>query len=576
MEEFRLERLARFPGVKRPLVLVVMDGVGNFLGDPEGYQYNALYKADTPNLDRLASFEKIVTRLAAHGTAVGLPTDEDQGNSEVGHNALGAGYVVSQGAKLVNDAIEGPLFESSTWRELISYIKERSGSLHLIGLVSDGNVHSHIKHLFALIDGAQRDGVTRLFVHGLLDGRDVDKRSAQRYFGELEEFLEKKRNEGLHYCIASGGGRMVVTMDRYEADWSIVERGWRAHVEGTSDAPYFPDALTAILSLRKETDLDDQYLPAFVIHAPDDPQKPIGRILDGDGVVFFNFRGDRALEISRAFDEKKFHKFEKRENPEVFYAGMLEYDGDAKIPRRYLIAPPVLEKTLGDYLAANGIRQFAMSETQKFGHITYFWNGNNSGVYVRRHGIVQRVQEILEQDDVLEVQEEIPSDIVKTFADAPEMKAPQIAARAAEVIRAGGFDFIRLNFANGDMVGHTGDLGATIVGIETVDRGLGLIIDAVDEVGGTLIVTADHGNAEQMVGWDSKKGDIKRTDEGPVVQVSHTLNSVPFIIHGPDTARFRLNLFSPSPGLGNVAATVLNLLGFEKPAQLLAPIITVE
>jgi 2,3-bisphosphoglycerate-independent phosphoglycerate mutase len=369
---------------------------------------------------------------------------------------------------------------------------------------------------------------------------------------------------------------MRVTMDRYEADWSIVERGWRAHVEGVSEAPYFPDAVTAILSLRKETDLDDQNLPAFVIQAPGDPSQPIGPMKDGDGVIFFNFRGDRALEISRAFDEEKFDKFEKHSDPEVFYAGMLEYDGDAGIPKRYLIAPPVLEKTLGDYLAANEIRQFAMSETQKFGHITYFWNGNNSGVYVRREGRITRVQKILPEDDVLEIQEEIPSDIVESFADAPEMKAPQIARRAAEAIREQRFDFIRLNFANGDMVGHTGDMAATIVGLEAVDRGLGKILEAVDEVGGTLMVTADHGNAEQMVGWNEMEHHIKETGEGPVVQVSHSLNSVPFIVHGPDTADFRLNLFCENPGLGNVAATILNLLGFKKPGHFLPPIIRVE
>ncbi len=576
MSEFHLDPHATYPGVTGPLVLVILDGVGSFLGTRDGYEFNAVWNANTPVLDRLAAEEKIVTHLAAHGTAVGMPSDADQGNSEVGHNALGAGRVVAQGAKLVNMAVQGPLFEGKVWQSIVERTTSRGSALHLIGLVSDGNVHSHIRHPESLIEHAAKGGIQTLYVHGLADGRDVDKRSAENYFERLEKALKDQRDQGLRYHTASGGGRMRVTMDRYEADWSVVERGWNAHVHGRCEEGLFSSAVEAVLALRKKHDLDDQNLPAWVIEDPENPGEPVGAMQDGDAVVFFNFRGDRAVEISRAFEAEDFSHFERGPRPDVLYAGMTQYDGDAGIPRTFLVEPPAIDRTLSEYLAHNRVVQFAASETQKFGHVTYFWHGNNSGTYVDRAGEIVRTQEPRDDDEILETQVKLPSDRVDSFAEAPEMKAAEVARATVEAIRGGRHGFIRVNFANGDMVGHTGDLPATVTAVEAVDQGLGEILSAVDAAGGTLIVTADHGNAEQMVKWDREKRRIKEEDGIPVVLVSHTLNPVPLIIHGPDTHRYSLNLHTERLGLGNMAATVLNLLGFEAPADYLPPIIRVK
>jgi 2,3-bisphosphoglycerate-independent phosphoglycerate mutase len=562
--DFRLPRLANYPGVKGPLLLAILDGVGLYRGRQDGYPGNAVDIAQPPTLYRLLQNEKIVTRLKAHGTAVGMPSDADQGNSEVGHNAIGAGRVFSQGAALVDDAIEsGRLFKGKTWQDLIGHATHNKKPIHFIGLVSDGNVHSNIRQLLALLTACDEAGVEEVYVHGLLDGRDVPPLSALRYFGELEDFLWNLRAQAgktgapRRYFIASGGGRMVTTMDRYEADWTIVERGYHAHVAG--QGPLFPDALTAIRSLRLKTTADDQYLPHWVVSDPEQPARPIGTIDDGHGVVFFNFRGDRAIEISRAFVEKDFKGFIRLRWPRVFYAGMMEYDGDTHMPPHYLVEPPAIERTISEYLAHNGIAQFACSETQKYGHVTYFWNGNNSAKF----------------DEKAEVWQEIPSDRV-AFDQAPAMKAAEIAAATIAALKTERFKFLRINFANGDMVGHTGSLPAAVAAVKAVDAGLAQLVEAVDACGGTLVVTADHGNCEQMYAVDKKTGKpVAAAGGGFEPLTSHTLNQVPFIIHGPDTARYTLNPAVAAPGLGNIAATLLTLLGFNKPDDYCESLITV-
>ena len=344
---FTLARHPRFPGRPGPLVLVVMDGVGVGRGD----EADAVTLARTPALDRLRR-GPVSTTLRAHGTAVGLPSDGDMGNSEVGHNALGAGRVYDQGAKLVGHAIAGgQIFATDLWRDLVG-----RRALHFIGLLSDGNVHSHIDHLEALLRAAAAAGQKRLFLHALLDGRDVPATSALLYVERIERVLAEVGGK-----LASGGGRMVITMDRYEADWAMVERGWRTHVLGEGRG--FASARQAIETYRSEhPGVGDQFLPPFVIPAAD------GTIQDGDGVVFFNFRGDRAIEISRAFDQDDFAPFDRVRRPDVLYAGMMEYDGDFHIPRHFLVPPPDIERTMGEYLARNGVAQLAISETQKYGH----------------------------------------------------------------------------------------------------------------------------------------------------------------------------------------------------------------
>jgi len=514
--------------MKKPIVLVIMDGVGR--GD--GGSGDAVKVANTPNLDRLFA-ECPYTWLKAHGTAVGLPSDEDMGNSEVGHNALGCGQVYSQGAKLVGESIEnGSLFTSHTWVELTKNCVDNDKAMHFLGLLSDGNVHSNISHLLALLRHAKADGVKKAYCHILLDGRDVPATSALEYVEQLETVLSELSDADHEYKIASGGGRMVVTMDRYEANWGMVETGWKTHVQGIGRQ--FADAKTAIETYRAELGCIDQDLPAFVVA---ENGEPVAKIANGDSVVLFNFRGDRAQEISLAFDRKEFDKFDRGDYTGVKFAGMLQYDGDLKIPEHYLVQPPVITNTLTEVLCAHGVKEYALSETQKYGHVTYFWNGNRSG----------------KVDEALEVYEEIPSDVIP-FEQAPAMKAVEITEKMVENMASKQFDFLRCNFPNGDMVGHTGDMNAVITAMEYVDAGLGKILEAAEKYGYTVCVTADHGNADQMT--ETKKGKTS-------VRTAHSLNPVPFIIWDPDT---KYEIKDGNYGLANVAPTVVKMMGIEAPA----------
>lgn len=353
----------------KTIVLVVMDGVGRGRGDSG----DAVALANTPTLDMLIK-EYPCTFIKAHGAAVGLPSDEDMGNSEVGHNALGCGQIYNQGAKLVNESItSGEIYKSTNWKEIISNCIKNSSTLHFIGLLSDGNVHSNINHLKSMIRKAKESNVKKVRIHILLDGRDVPATSATSYVNDLEEYLLEINNGEFDARIASGGGRMQITMDRYQANWDMVRLGWETHVLG--EGRYFKSALEAIKLYREEVNVIDQDLPPFII---EENGLPIGRIKDNDSVVFFNFRGDRAIEISMAFDEEDFNKFDRKYVPNVKFAGMLQYDGDLNLPKRYLVSPPKIENTLSELLVKNEIKQYAVSETQKFGHMTYFWNGNKS------------------------------------------------------------------------------------------------------------------------------------------------------------------------------------------------------
>lgn len=365
-----LKKLTNFEGYKGPVVVIVMDGIGI----SENTEGNAVYNAYTPNLDNLLK-QYPNTLINAHGSAVGLPSDDDMGNSEVGHNAIGSGQIYSQGAKLVNEAIKsGKMFEGSTWKQVTGNVQMHGSTLHFLGLFSDGNVHSHIDHLKAMIMKAKEQGIERVRVHILLDGRDVGETSALEYVTPFEQFLSEIRSQNFDAKIASGGGRMKITMDRYEANWSMVEKGWQTHVLG--EGRQFASATEAINTFRSESRVIDQDLPPFVIA---ENANPIGTIEDNDSVIFFNFRGDRAIEISRAFEEVEFTKFDRKRFPKVVYAGMLEYDGDLHIPSRYLVAPPEIKNTLGEHLCKSGVRQLAISETQKYGHVTYFGMGTRVG-----------------------------------------------------------------------------------------------------------------------------------------------------------------------------------------------------
>ena len=513
--------------MSKPIVLVIMDGVGE---TPEVLG-NMVLRANTPTLDALKASCPWQC-IKAHGGAVGLPSDDDMGNSEVGHNALGCGQIYSQGAKLVNESIEsGSIYQSETWKDLIGSVIANQKTLHFIGLLSDGNVHSNIKHLLAMLEEAKKEGVSKVRVHILLDGRDVPATSALEYVGQLEETLAKLNDASFDGQIASGGGRMCITMDRYQANWPMVKEGWEVHVHG--NGRQFESATAAIETLRQETGAIDQDLPAFVI-AKDG--KPTGAMEDGDSVILYNFRGDRALEISMEFDgDASFDKIDRGVIPQVKYAGMLEYDGDLKIPHHYLVNPPQIKNTLTELLVEHGIKEYAVSETQKYGHVTYFWNGNRSG----------KVSEELEDYC------EIPSD-VRSFDECPWMKGTEIADKVIEAIQSKKYGFIRCNFPNGDMVGHTGNLDATEIAVESVDLELARIKKVCEAEDCILVVTADHGNSDQML-EKNKKGNVE-------VRTAHSLNPVPFIIYDKDE---RHEMKEGKFGLANVAPTIAGLMGIK-------------
>jgi 2,3-bisphosphoglycerate-independent phosphoglycerate mutase len=507
---------------KRPVVLVVMDGIGI---NAQSYG-NAVENAYTPTLDfLLANYPN--TAIKAHGQAVGLPSDDDMGNSEVGHNALGCGQIYAQGAKLVNESITNKsIFNSPTWQALVNNAKDHT--MHFIGLLSDGNVHSHINHLFELIRQAKAEQLTKVRIHILLDGRDVPETSALIYVDQLEALLKELNDTNFDARIASGGGRMKITMDRYEANWQMVEAGWQHHVLGLGRG--FTSAREAIETYRNENPIGDQDLPGFVIV---DNAQPIGTINDGDSVILFNFRGDRAIEITKAFEQETLTQFNRGPKPNVMYAGMLQYDGDLMIPQSYLVSPPSIKNTLTQYLVSHNINEYAVSETQKFGHVTYFWNGNRSEKF----------------SETLETWEEIKSDVLP-FEQRPWMKSGEIVDALINAINTKQYDFLRVNFPNGDMVGHTGHYQATIVGVEAVDLALERIITAVKAVNGILVITADHGNADEMY-EKSKDPNAK-----PKPKTAHTLNPVPFIVVGADV-KIKEGKF----GLANVANSVVKLLG---------------
>ncbi len=524
---------------KGPLVFAIMDGVGIGLKD----EYDAVFQASTPTLDSLmAQFPW--REIGAHGTYVGLPSDADMGNSEVGHNTMGAGTVLDQGATRIEKAIASGEIWDGTWGDVVGQVREHNSTLHLIGLLSDGNVHSNIDHLYTLLDRAALDGVSRIRVHVLLDGRDVPDRSGDTYVAALEEKLAALGGDGRDYKIASGGGRMRITMDRYGANWPMVERGWKAHVLGS--ARTFASAGEAIGTLREETPgISDQLLPEFVVADADG--NAVGPVGANDAFVFFNFRGDRAIELSQAFETEGFDKFDRQLPENVLYAGMILYDGDTNTPRRRLVEPATAVGSVSERLSASGVRQYACAETQKFGHVTYFWNGNRSDPFVPE----------------LETYLELPSDVVP-FDERPWMKSAQTADAAIEALKTGNYDFLRINFAGGDMVGHTGIFQSTIIAVESIDLALGRIAEVVRSMNGCLIITADHGNAEDMV-ERAKDGTPKMDATGaPVYKTSHSVNPIPFIV--ADFAGRQITFPEVErAGLANVASTLCELLGLRAP-----------
>ncbi len=536
-----LQKFSAFPGVPGPVVVIVMDGYGI----PKNEAGSAIAAARKPTLDRLFAESSHIS-LRAHGTAVGMPSDDDMGNSEVGHNAIGAGQVYAQGAALVANAIsEGSIWAGEAWQQIVAGAKAGRGVIHFIGLFSDGNVHSHIDHLKAMVERAKAEGVPTVRIHALLDGRDVPETSALDYVVPFEAFLAEVSTDGFDARIASGGGRQYITMDRYDANWPMVEKGWRTHVLG--EGPQFANATDAVNGLReKHPGTIDQDLPEFVIA---ENGQPIGTIEDGDAVVFYNFRGDRAIEITRAFVEAEFDKFDRVRYPAVTFAGMLQYDGDLQLPKRFLVAPPAIRNTSGEWFSKAGLTQFACSETQKFGHVTYFWNGNRSGKFEG------------------ETWEEVPSDVVP-FEQRPWMKAAEITDAMIAAIQSGQYKVLRCNYANGDMVGHTGNFRAATMAVEAVDLALARLLPVIAAAGGVALITADHGNADEMYELDKKTKQPALNKDGTFKsKTAHTLNPVPLILFDPVSGGKLALKQTETAGLSSIAATVANLLGLEKHAD---------
>jgi len=552
-----LKKNPAWKGRRGPVVLVIMDGVG-YGKYKEG---DAVADSKMDHLTLLTN-KNPHTKLKAHGKAVGLPSDDDMGNSEVGHNAMGCGRVFNQGAALVSKSIEtGAMFEGAAWKEVIANLKNgaqnagRAPTLHFLGLFSDGNVHSHLDHLKAMIVHAKKEGVKRVRVHVLFDGRDVGETSALEYVDPFEAFLKEQSDSNFDVKIGSGGGRMWITMDRYGADWEMVDRGWQTHVLGTTRQ--FASAREAVETYRKEIPgVIDQDLKEFVIAegGQDGKPSPIGTIEDGDSVVYFNFRGDRALEITAAFEEDKFDKFDRKRRPKVCYAGIMEYDGDLHVPKRYLVSPPSISHTMGEYLAASGVRTLAISETQKYGHVTYFFNGNRTGKF----------------DEKLEDYVEIKSDVLP-FEQRPWMKCAEITDQVMAAIDSGKYDFIRLNYPNGDMVGHTGIYQAVVCSMEAMDIQLGRLMKTAGEAGAVMVITADHGNSDDMFEHDKKTGAVSHKEDGtPKPKTSHSLNPVPCIIYDPEYKGEYPNepkesVLNEGLGISSIAATCIQLLGLVPP-----------
>ena len=546
MEDPHLKKLEKFAGRDGPLVLIVTDGIG--LG--KNNDRNAFYLANTPflkKLQRICTQTQQFAKLKAHGTAIGLPTDIGMGNCEIGHNIIGAGCVIKQRAFLAKEAIESKnMFYAKKWFDFTNVIKNYNKTLHIIGLLSDGYVHSHISHLIGLLHGAITAPIYKIRIHVILDGIDVQPQSALLYIGELERELKRINEKGIFdYKIASGGGRVRVAMDRYNSDWNLVRKAWEALVCGIPERfpnykGYFNSAQSAITQARIiDPKNSDQFLPLFVI--VNENKFPMGKMEDGDGVIFFNFRGEGAVQISRAFDEgENFKEFVKKCNPIVQYYGLFQYDEKLRIPKNYFLDPSRNYYTISDYLSAEGIRQFAIAETPKYEYLTYYWKGTRD---LKING-----------EDCMEIK----SDLSEKVEEHPEMKAAEVEKALIIAIMSNEYKFLRVNFANGDIVGHTGNKVATMIAAETVDKSVSEIVEVVNKKSGITIVTADHGNIDDM---DKFKA-------------SNTLNPVMFaIVDSGYNKEYVINDEIKEPGLGNIAATILNLLGYEKPENYLESLI---
>ncbi len=502
------------PVVLRPVVLMILDGWGH-RDDPAD---NALALADLPNWRRLLA-ERPHTLIHTEGRHVGLP-DGQMGNSEVGHMNLGAGRIVYQDLTRIDTAIEdGSFFANAELRAACAAAKAGGGTLHVMGLLSPGGVHSHEQHIFAMLDLAAREGVARVAVHAFLDGRDTPPRSAEPSLRALEAKCAALGNAS----IATVGGRYFA-MDR-DKRWDRVRRAWDAIVEAQSDVRA-PDALAALAGAYARGENDEFVAPTVL-----DGAQPMQ---DGDAVVFMNFRADRARQLTAAFVDPGFDGFAARRPALSRFVCLSEYD--AKLPAPVAYPPDDLRDTLGEVLAAHGMTQLRIAETEKYAHVTFFFSGGREDPYAGEERIL------------------VPSPKVATYDLQPEMSCPEVTAKLVDAIASGRFDVVVCNIANPDMVGHTGDLAAAIRAAEAVDIAIGAVEAAVRAAGGALLVTADHGNLEMM-----------RDPETGQPHTAHTVGPVPFVLvaEGRPQAHLRAG-----GALRDVAPTILDLLGLPVPAAM--------
>ena len=536
-----LKNLQQYFSGRGPLIHVVLDGWGVGAAD----ETNAVNRANLPVISRLIRGCPY-TQLWTHGKYVGLPNEKDMGGSEVGHMTMGAGMVMEQGPTLIQDLLQsGEFFENPVLSRIIQNCVERDTPLHLLGLLSNGNIHSHVDHTEAIIRHAFKSGIKRCYLHALLDGRDTGVQSALDFTEPFEKLFSELKGQrpGIDYAFASGGGREVITMDR-DNNWEKIETGWQIHVQGQSENQ-FPSIRDAIEHFRKQNpEIIDQDIPGFVIIRNGEA---VGRIEDQHALIFTNFRGDRATQFSRAVLADEFPYFERYRCPEVLFAGMTQYDQDNQIPPDYLVGTPVVEEPFGKRILELGLKQFRLSETQKFAHVTFFYNGG--------------YREPL--DPLKENYHFIASDKIPSFAERPAMKASGISKKAVEFINSGEYQYGLINFANADMVGHTGDFQATVRAVEAVDSALDNIVRAIDAVNGLLVITADHGNADEML-ISNQNGTLE-------ISAKHSLNPVPFLIYDPlYNGDYRLKPFGQeyNNNLSNIAATNFLLLGQAVPDDL--------
>ena len=497
--------------MKTPTTLIIMDGFGLTEPGPG----NAVANASTPNLDRIFR-DCPGCKLSASGLDVGLPEGQ-MGNSEVGHTNMGAGRVVFQDLPHISRDIDsGAFFKNPAYLEAMSNCREWGSALHLMGLLSDGGVHSHITHLFALLKMAQDQGIEKIYVHCFLDGRDVPPTSGKHYVEQLQAKMQQL-----------GAGQIATVMGRYYAmdrdkRWDRVQRAYDAMTRG--EGVQNPDPVDAVQQ-SYDAGVTDEFVEPIVCTRD-------GKVKEGDSIIFINFRPDRAREITRCFVDPAFTDVERKHGYfPVTYVCTTEYD--ATMPN-VLIAFPHRElvNIFGEYIARQGYTQLRIAETEKYAHVTFFFNGGAEQVFPG-------------EDRCL-----IPSPKVATYDLQPEMSAPQVTEEAVKRIESGNYDVIILNFANCDMVGHTGVFEAAVKAVEAVDDGVGKVVEATSRMGGVTLITADHGNAERMLDAD-----------GVTPYTAHTTNLVPFYIVGADV-KLR------DGRLADIAPTMLDLMGLEKPAEM--------